>query len=118
MGIFSPICVEQKLFGQAYMYLYRKGTSIRQAPVFRHLSITEKPMEVYFLDEWIIITLYVTGFLHPVIYSITVLTNEVWKLLIALLGVMIFRFKKLPFPFGKIVNSVSKGFLNGNSVWP
>ena len=26
---------------------------------------------------------------------------------------MIFRFKKLPFPFGKIVNSVSKGFLNG-----
>ena len=34
------------------------------------------------------------------------------------LGVMIFRFKKLPFPFGKIVNSVSKDFLNGNSVWP
>ena len=25
---------------------------------------------------------------------------------------MIFRFKKVPFPFGKIVNSVSKGFLN------
>ena len=25
-------------------------------------------------------------------------------------GMMIFRFKKLPFPFGKIVNSVSKGF--------
>ena len=37
---------------------------------------------------------------------------------VPLLGVMIFRFKKLPFPFGKIVNSVSKGFLNGNSVWP
>jgi len=34
------------------------------------------------------------------------------------IGVMIFRFKKVPFPFGKIVNSVSKGFLNGNSVWP
>ena len=33
-------------------------------------------------------------------------------------GMMIFRFKKLPFPFGKIVNSVSKDFLNGNSVWP
>ena len=31
---------------------YRKGTSIRQAPVFRHLRalITEKPMEVYYLD--------------------------------------------------------------------
>ena len=27
----------------------------------------EKPMEVYYLDEWIIITLHVAGFLHPVI---------------------------------------------------
>ena len=30
-------------------------------------SITEKPMEVYYLDEWIIITLHVAGFLHPAI---------------------------------------------------
>ena len=48
---------------------YRKGTSIRQAPLFRHLRalITEKPMEVYYLDEWIIITLHGAGFLHPAI---------------------------------------------------
>ena len=47
-----------------------KGTSIRQAPVFRHFdqSIMEKPMEVYYLDEWIIITLHVAGFLQPVIF--------------------------------------------------
>ena len=45
-----------------------------RAPVFgRHQfsalqSITEKPMEVYYLDEWIIITLHVAGFLHPAIF--------------------------------------------------
>ena len=43
-------------------------------------------MEVY-LDEWIIITLHVAGFLHPAIFSITVLTNQVWKLLIVLFKV-------------------------------
>ena len=49
--------------------LYRKGTSIRQAPVFRHLRmITEKSIEVHYLDEWIIITLHVAGFLHPAIF--------------------------------------------------
>ena len=48
---------------------YRKGTSIRQAPVFWHLrAMAEKPMEVYYLDEWIIITLHVAGFLHPAIF--------------------------------------------------
>ena len=41
---------------------YSAGTSF-SAP----LSITEKLMEVYYLDEWIIITLYVAGFLHPAI---------------------------------------------------
>ena len=49
------------------MLNYRKGTNIRQAPVFQ--SITEKPMEVYYLDEWIIITLYVAGFPHPAIFK-------------------------------------------------
>ena len=45
--------------------------------------------------------------------------NSMWECtMYEMLGVMIFRFKKLPFPFGKIVNSVSKDFLNGNSVWP
>ena len=44
-------------------FLYRKGTSF-SAPQ----SIAEKPMEVYYLDEWIIITLYVAGFLHPAIF--------------------------------------------------
>ena len=44
--------------------MYRKATSIRQAPQ----SITEKPMEVYYLDEWSIITLHVAGFLHPTMF--------------------------------------------------
>ena len=49
--------------------MYRKGTSVQQAPVFlAPQSITEKPMEVYYLDEWIIITLHVGGFLHPAIF--------------------------------------------------
>ena len=42
---------------------YSAGTSF-SAPQ----SITEKPMDVYYLDEWIIITLHVAGFLkHPAI---------------------------------------------------
>ena len=49
--------------------MYRKGTSIRQEPVFRHLRVLRKsPLEVYYLDEWIIITLHVAGFLHPTIF--------------------------------------------------
>ena len=50
----------------------------------------EKPMEVYHLDEWIIITLHVAGFYTQQYFntSITVLTNQVWKLLIALLKVL------------------------------
>ena len=55
---------------QFYTYTVSlKGTSIRQAPVFpAPQSITEKPMEVYYLDEWIITTLHVAGFLHPAIF--------------------------------------------------
>ena len=50
--------------------VYRKGTctSIRQAIFLAPQSITEKPMEVYYLDEWIIISLHVAGFLHPAIF--------------------------------------------------
>ena len=55
-----------------YMYRKLKGTSIRQAPVFSApQSITEKYVEVYYLDEWIIITLqwlHVAGFLHATIF--------------------------------------------------
>ena len=54
------------VYSQSYGYAqlrYRKGTSF-SAPQ----SITEKPMEVYYLDEWIIITLHVAGFLHPAIF--------------------------------------------------
>ena len=29
----------------------------------------EKPMEVYNLDEWILIALHVAGFLHPEIFQ-------------------------------------------------
>ena len=48
-------------------YMYRKGTSIPQAPVWTvHLSsITEKPIEVYqiWMNE-LVITLHVAGFLR------------------------------------------------------
>ena len=50
------------------------GSPAVRALVFgRHLfsapqSITEKPMEVYYRDELIIITLHVAGFLHPAIF--------------------------------------------------
>ena len=30
--------------------------------------ITEKPMEVYYLDKWLIITLFVAGLLIPAIF--------------------------------------------------
>ena len=68
------------------VYIYRKGTSIRQAPVFRLLrALRKKPMEVYYLDEWIRITLHVlVSYIQQYFNtSITVLTNQVWKLLIA-----------------------------------
>ena len=35
---------------------YRKGTSIQQEPEFLTSGITEKPMKVYYLDEWFNIT--------------------------------------------------------------
>ena len=48
---------------------YRKGTSIRQAPVFQHLrALRKNPIEVYYLDELIIIILHVAGFQHPAIF--------------------------------------------------
>ena len=71
---------------------YRKGTSIRQAPVFRHLrALQNSPWKfIIWMNELYIITLHVAGFLHPVIFhtSITVLTNQVWKLLFALFKVL------------------------------
>ena len=42
---------------------YSAGTSFSARQ-----SITDKPMEVYYLDERIIITLDVAGFLHPAIF--------------------------------------------------
>ena len=56
-----------------YYYLIFKGSTVR-APVFgRHQFFGTpehygKPMEVYYLDEWIIITLYVAGLLHSAIF--------------------------------------------------
>ena len=54
-------------------------------------SITEKPVEVYYLDEWIIITLYVAGLLRTS-NNILILPSQFWqirfeKLLIALFKV-------------------------------
>ena len=59
----TPICMF-KVHG------IRKGSSIHYRHQFFGTSenITEKPMEVYYLDEWIIIcSLHVAGFLHPAI---------------------------------------------------
>ena len=71
---------------RAPVYMYSAGTSF-SAPQ----SIAGKPMEVYYLDKWIIIiTLHVAGFAYIQQYlntSITVLTNQFWKLLIALFKV-------------------------------
>ena len=56
------------------IHVARPGSSTVRAPVFdRHQfsalqSITEKPMEVYYLDELIIITQHVACFLHPAIF--------------------------------------------------
>ena len=61
---FHPYKVNQKT---------KKRSTVRP-PVFdRHqfFGTSEhygKPMEVYYLDEWIIITLHVAGFLHPAIF--------------------------------------------------
>ena len=77
----DPICMSQNV------RLDRNNGTV-MAPVFgRHQFFgtsehyTEKPKEVFYLDELIIIILHVAGFLHPVIFntSITVLTNHVWK---------------------------------------
>ena len=65
-GISPPLT---KHPGTAPVYTY----TVR-APVFgRHQFFGSsehygKPMEVYYLDEWIIITLHVAGFLHPAIF--------------------------------------------------
>ena len=77
---------------EVWLSNYRKGTSIQQAGTSFSApqSITEKPMGVYYLDKWIIITLHVAGFLYIQQYfntSITVLTNQVWKLVSALFKV-------------------------------
>ena len=52
-------------------------------------KLPPKPMEVYYLDEWIIITLHVlVSYIQQYCKtSITLLTNQVWKFLIALFKV-------------------------------
>ena len=86
---------EQLHFVKFHTFVTLLYSSTVRAPVFgRHqiFGTSEhygKAHEAYYLDEWIIITLHVAGFLHPAIFntSITVLTNQVWKLLIALFKV-------------------------------
>ena len=74
----------KKLWIQFVCCTVLKGTSF-SAPQ----SITGKPMAVYYLDEWILLhcmllVSYIQQYLNT---SITVLTNQVWKLLIALFKV-------------------------------
>ena len=71
-----------------YTCSYRKGTSIRQAPVFRHLGALRKSPWTFII--WMnelqlhcmLLVSYIQQYFNT---SITVLTNQVWKLLIALL---------------------------------
>ena len=70
---------------------YRKGTSIRQAPVFRHpRALRTNPWKfIIWMNELIIaycmlLVSYIQQYFHT---SITVLTNQAWKLLIALFKV-------------------------------
>ena len=69
---------------------YRKGISIRQAPVFRHLrALRKSPWKfINFMNElWLHCMLLVSYIQQYFNTSITVLTNQVWKLLIALFKV-------------------------------
>ena len=48
--------------------VYYKGTNIQQEPEFdssKAQTITEKSMEVYYLDKLYVIKPYVAGILHP-----------------------------------------------------
>ena len=59
-----------KVHRKSIFYKYRKGTSIRQAPVFRHLRALQKSSWKFIIwMTWIIITLHVAGFLHPAIFK-------------------------------------------------
>ena len=68
---------------------YHKGTSFRQEPEFNTQSITEKPMEVYYQDEWFVIKSYVCWptTSSNILKVDRVLLKEVWKLLVALFHV-------------------------------
>ena len=46
---------------------YRKGAKMQRYQNLTPQSITEKTVEVY-LDEWFVITPYATGLLHPAIF--------------------------------------------------
>ena len=49
--------------------MYRKGTCILQEPDSAPQCITEKPMEIYHLDEWFVIMLCVAGLLQPAVFQ-------------------------------------------------
>ena len=69
---------------------YRKGTSIRQAPVFRHLrALRKSPWKfIIWTNELLLHCLLLVSYIQQYFNtSITVLTNQVWKLLIALFKV-------------------------------
>ena len=61
--IWVNLCIVAGIDIHNNAYKYSAGTSF-SAPQ----CITEKPMKVYYLDEWIIIILHVAGFLHPTIF--------------------------------------------------
>ena len=109
-GLSYPYCYEESLEDQVEIYQflctrekeiykgtrsrnackYRKGTSIRQAPVFRHLRALRKSpwkfiicMNELYLHCMLLVS-YIQQYFNT---SITVLTNQVYKLLIALFKV-------------------------------
>ena len=80
------------VYAQSFIFLlqYRTGTSIRQAPVFRHLrALRKSPWKfiIWMNELWLYCMLLVSYIQQYFNTSITVLTNQFWKLLIALFKV-------------------------------
>ena len=78
------------LLALSYRYVhkktYRKGTSIRQAPVFRHLrALPKRPWNfILWMNKLLLHCMLLVSYIQQYFYtSITVLTNQVWKLPIA-----------------------------------
>ena len=78
-------CGQNALSRDVYMYMYRKGTSFRQAPVFRHLrALLKFKCEILkahgsFLSEWMIYN-YTACCWFPTSSNILILPSQFWQI--------------------------------------